>query len=123
MKLTKKETQFIKSQGVARLATISGEGTPHNVPVCPVMDRGNVYLGSERSNSGSETKNERQTTIEHEMSYAYVTPDLLRWARERQQLSARLVAEKLNIKPEIWRRGKKEPSTQPCARRKRLREN
>ena len=47
MKLTKNETQFIKSQGVARLATVSGEGTPHNIPVCPVMDRGHVYLASE----------------------------------------------------------------------------
>lgn len=47
MKLTKKETQFIKSQGVARLATVSGGSVPHNVPVCPVFDRGKLYIGTE----------------------------------------------------------------------------
>ena len=47
MKLTKKETDFISSQGVARLATVSGEGVPHNVPVCPVFDRGKLYLASD----------------------------------------------------------------------------
>src|SRR5437867_9662789 len=49
MKFTKTETDFIKSQGVARLATMSDDGVVHNVPVCPVFDRGNVYVGSEKS--------------------------------------------------------------------------
>ncbi len=48
MKLTKAETEFIKSQGVARLATVSAEGVPQNVPVCPVWDGGNVYVGTEK---------------------------------------------------------------------------
>lgn len=48
MKLTKAETDFIKSQGVARLATVNEEGMPHNVPICPVLDRGNLYLGTEK---------------------------------------------------------------------------
>jgi nitroimidazol reductase NimA-like FMN-containing flavoprotein (pyridoxamine 5'-phosphate oxidase superfamily) len=47
MKLSKRETEFIKSQGVARLATVSGDRIPHNVPVCPVLDGGNVYVASE----------------------------------------------------------------------------
>ena len=47
MKLTKKETDFVKSQGVARLATVSAEGIPHNVPVCPLFDRGKVYVATE----------------------------------------------------------------------------
>jgi nitroimidazol reductase NimA-like FMN-containing flavoprotein (pyridoxamine 5'-phosphate oxidase superfamily) len=47
MKLTKREADFIKSQGVARLATIGVDGAPHNVPVCPVFDRGKVYVGTE----------------------------------------------------------------------------
>lgn len=47
MKLTKKETEFVKSQGVARLATVGADGMTHNVPVCPIMDRGNVYVASE----------------------------------------------------------------------------
>ena len=48
MKLSRKETDFIKAQGVARLATVNGEGIPHNVPVCPVLDGGNVYVGSDK---------------------------------------------------------------------------
>ena len=48
MKLTKTETDFIKSQGVARVATVSGDGVVHNVPVCPVLDRGHVYLATEK---------------------------------------------------------------------------
>jgi nitroimidazol reductase NimA-like FMN-containing flavoprotein (pyridoxamine 5'-phosphate oxidase superfamily) len=47
MKFTKTETDFIKSQGVARLATMSDDGVVHNVPVCPVFDRGHVYLATE----------------------------------------------------------------------------
>jgi len=47
MKLTKREADFVKSQGVARLATIGADGAPHNVPVCPVYDRGKVYVGTE----------------------------------------------------------------------------
>src|SRR5215467_10146624 len=48
MKLTKIETQFVKSQGVARVATVSPEDMPHNVPGCPILDRGNVYIGSDK---------------------------------------------------------------------------
>ena len=47
MKLTKAETDFIQSQGVARIATASPDGMPHNVPVCPIWDRGKVYIGTE----------------------------------------------------------------------------
>jgi nitroimidazol reductase NimA-like FMN-containing flavoprotein (pyridoxamine 5'-phosphate oxidase superfamily) len=47
VKLTKQETEFVKAQGVARLATVNGEGVPHNVPVCPILDRGKLYLGTE----------------------------------------------------------------------------
>ena len=49
MKLTKTETDFIKSQGVARVATVSHDGMAHNVPVCPLLDQGNVYIGSEKN--------------------------------------------------------------------------
>ena len=48
MKLTKTETEFVKSQGVARLATVSPDNMPHNVPVCPILDRGHVYIGSDK---------------------------------------------------------------------------
>ena len=49
MKLRKKEADCVKLQGVARLATVSSEGIPQNVPVCPLFDRGNVYVGSEKN--------------------------------------------------------------------------
>jgi nitroimidazol reductase NimA-like FMN-containing flavoprotein (pyridoxamine 5'-phosphate oxidase superfamily) len=48
IKLRKKETDFIKAQSVGRIATVSGEGIPHNVPVCPILDGGNVYIGSDK---------------------------------------------------------------------------
>ena len=49
MKFTKTEIDFINSQGVGRLATVNSDGTPHNVPVSPVFDGGNVYIGSEKN--------------------------------------------------------------------------
>jgi len=55
MKLTKTETDFIKQQGVARIATIGPEGMPHNVAVCPVLDRGRVYIGSDKN--GAKVRN------------------------------------------------------------------
>ena len=49
MKLTKTETAFIKQQGVARLGTVDSNGMPHSVPVCPVLDGGRVYVGSDKN--------------------------------------------------------------------------
>ena len=49
MKLTKTETEFIKQQGVARLATVDSDGMPHNVPVCPILDGGRIYVGSDKT--------------------------------------------------------------------------
>jgi nitroimidazol reductase NimA-like FMN-containing flavoprotein (pyridoxamine 5'-phosphate oxidase superfamily) len=48
MKLSKRDTDFIKAQGVARLSTVSSDRIPHNVPVCPLLDRGKVYVASEK---------------------------------------------------------------------------
>src|SRR5438552_16163313 len=48
MKLPKAQQDFVKSQGVARLATVSDEGIPHNVPICPVLVSGNLYIASEK---------------------------------------------------------------------------
>src|SRR5262245_25700614 len=47
MKLSTSDTAFLKAQGVARLATVSSDGTPHNVPVCPLVDGGKLYFASE----------------------------------------------------------------------------
>ena len=49
MKLTKAETEFIKEQGVGRIATIGPDGMPHNVAVCPVLDRERVYVASDKN--------------------------------------------------------------------------
>ena len=48
MKLTKAETDFIRSQGVARVATVSNSGVAHNVAVCPLLDAGKIYIASEK---------------------------------------------------------------------------
>ena len=47
MKLTKLESEFIRSQNVGRVASVDTDGVVHNVPVCPVLDGGKVYFGSE----------------------------------------------------------------------------
>jgi nitroimidazol reductase NimA-like FMN-containing flavoprotein (pyridoxamine 5'-phosphate oxidase superfamily) len=47
MKLSRSDTAFLNAQGVARLATAGSRGTPHNVPVCPLVDGGKLYFASE----------------------------------------------------------------------------
>ena len=37
---------FIRSQRVARLASVGADGSPHNVPVCPVVVSSKVYFAS-----------------------------------------------------------------------------
>lgn len=49
MKLTRKERDFVDSLRVARLATADASGQPHNVPICPLLDRDRIYVGSEAS--------------------------------------------------------------------------
>jgi len=48
LKLTRKETSFIKEQGVARFATMGQDDMPHNVPVCPLFAGEHVYIASEK---------------------------------------------------------------------------
>jgi len=47
MKWTKAEKEFVGTARVARLATVSPEGIPHNVPVCPLLDSGKIFFGTE----------------------------------------------------------------------------
>src|SRR5262245_28100003 len=49
MKLSKELQDFVKAQGVARLATVGDDRVPHNVPVCPVWVDGKVYVASEKT--------------------------------------------------------------------------
>ena len=39
---------FVRSQRVARLATVGRDGAPHNIPVCTVAVNGRLYLASEK---------------------------------------------------------------------------
>ena len=46
-RLSGKVLAFIRSQRVARVATVSRARTPHNVAVCPVAVSGRIYFASE----------------------------------------------------------------------------
>lgn len=57
MKWSKAEKDFIKQLRVARLATADSKGTPHNVPVCPVLEGEKIYFGTEAG--GKKVRNIR----------------------------------------------------------------
>lgn len=46
MRLKKVEREFIAFQRVCRVATVSRNGKPHNVPVCPILDGDRIYFAS-----------------------------------------------------------------------------
>ncbi|OGB94954.1 MAG: hypothetical protein A3H39_18415 [candidate division NC10 bacterium RIFCSPLOWO2_02_FULL_66_22] len=46
MRLKRVEREFIAFQRVCRVATVSRKGTPHNVPVCPILDGDRIYFAS-----------------------------------------------------------------------------
>jgi len=47
-KLSGKVLAFVRTQRVARVATVSGRGAPHNVPVCTVVTAGRIYFATEK---------------------------------------------------------------------------
>ena len=47
-RLSGKVLAFIRSQRVARVATVGPDGTPHNVPVCVVFVSGRLYFASDK---------------------------------------------------------------------------
>jgi nitroimidazol reductase NimA-like FMN-containing flavoprotein (pyridoxamine 5'-phosphate oxidase superfamily) len=47
MRLKKAERALIEYQRVCRVATVSKDGLPHNVPVCPILDGERIYFASE----------------------------------------------------------------------------
>ncbi len=47
-RLSGKVLAFIRSQRVARVATVGRDGTPHNVPVCTVAASGRIYFATEK---------------------------------------------------------------------------
>ena len=44
--LTGDAAELVARERVCRVATVSGEGVPHLVPVCHVLMNGKIYLGS-----------------------------------------------------------------------------
>jgi PPOX class probable F420-dependent enzyme len=48
VRLSGKILAFIRSQRVARVATVGPDGTPHNVPVCVVFASGRLYFASDK---------------------------------------------------------------------------
>ena len=42
--LGKEESEFLKEHEVCRLATVSGDGTPHVVPVCYILEGKHIYI-------------------------------------------------------------------------------
>jgi len=49
MKLTKTEKDFVEPMRVVRPATVDADGTPHSVPVCPLVDKDKIYFATERN--------------------------------------------------------------------------
>lgn len=47
-RLSGKVLAFIRSQRVARVATVGRDGTLHNVPVCTVAASGRIYFATEK---------------------------------------------------------------------------
>jgi PPOX class probable F420-dependent enzyme len=47
-RLSGKVLAFVRTQRVARVATVGPDGTPHNVAVCTVATGGRIYFASEK---------------------------------------------------------------------------
>ena len=59
MRLKKTEREFVMYQRVCRVATVSRDGRPHNVPVCPILERDRIYFAS--AADGVKVQNVRAT--------------------------------------------------------------
>lgn len=59
MRLKKVEREFIMYQRVCRVATVSRDGQPHNVPVCPILEGDRIYFAS--AADGVKVRNVRAT--------------------------------------------------------------
>ncbi|MFI5339426.1 MAG: pyridoxamine 5'-phosphate oxidase family protein [Candidatus Methylomirabilales bacterium] len=59
MRLKKVEREFVAYQRVCRVATVSRDGRPHNVPVCPILEGDRIYFAS--AADGVKVQNVRGT--------------------------------------------------------------
>jgi PPOX class probable F420-dependent enzyme len=57
-KLGERERELVRWARVARLATVGADGTPHVVPVCPLLEDDTVYLAS--ADEGPKVRNMRE---------------------------------------------------------------
>jgi PPOX class probable F420-dependent enzyme len=48
MRWRKDEKEFVATARVARVATVDHRGTPHNVPVCPLLDGDTICFATEK---------------------------------------------------------------------------
>ena len=60
MRLKKVEREFVTYQRVCRVATVSRDGRPHNVPVCPLLEGDRIYFAS--AADGVKVRNVRATS-------------------------------------------------------------
>jgi len=60
MRLKKVEREFVTYQRVCRVATVSRDGRPHNVPVCPILEGDRIYFAS--AADGVKVQNVRATS-------------------------------------------------------------
>jgi nitroimidazol reductase NimA-like FMN-containing flavoprotein (pyridoxamine 5'-phosphate oxidase superfamily) len=66
MRLKKVEREYVMYQRVCRVATVSRDGRPHNVPVCPMLEGDRIYFAS--AADGVKVQNVRATG---QMALAY----------------------------------------------------
>ncbi len=59
MRLKKVQREFVTYQRVCRVATVSRDGRPHNVPVCPILEGDRIYFAS--AADGVKVQNLRAT--------------------------------------------------------------
>jgi nitroimidazol reductase NimA-like FMN-containing flavoprotein (pyridoxamine 5'-phosphate oxidase superfamily) len=59
MRLKKAEREYVTYQRVCRVATVSRDGRPHNVPVCPILEGDRIYFAS--AADGVKVQNVRAT--------------------------------------------------------------
>jgi nitroimidazol reductase NimA-like FMN-containing flavoprotein (pyridoxamine 5'-phosphate oxidase superfamily) len=73
VKLNKKETEFVESMRVARVATVDSSGVPHNVPVCPWFENGKAYFATEKNSKKARniSANPHVTMVFDEYSEAW----------------------------------------------------
>ena len=78
--LTEAERTFVELARVARLATVTKDGTPHAVPICPALDGDRILIATDRGSA--KTRN-----IESDPRAAVVFDDYVEdWATLRRVL-------------------------------------